>query len=89
MTRRNRWRRIGALFDIPEDVTNDASRITIVGRAELAVENHGGVVEYSEDLLRVRIGEGELRIRGDSLILTMIAADELRVAGYIRAVQYV
>lgn len=89
MTGHNKWRQVGALLDIPEDVTTDVSRVTILGREELLVENHGGIIEYTGDLLRLRIVEGELCIRGKELMLGTIEAEQVRVTGRIVAVQYV
>lgn len=86
---RTKWQRVGAMLDIPTDVTADVGRVTILGRAELSVENHSGIVEYGSEVLRLKIADGELRISGSSLVLTLVNVDELRVTGRITAVQYV
>lgn len=88
MAKRKRWQRVGALLDIPEDVTLAVSRVTIVGQSELWVENHGGVIEYTGELLRLKIDGGEIRISGQSLMLSMIEPEQVRVTGMVRAVQY-
>lgn len=89
MTKQKRWQRVGAMLDIPSDITADVARVTILGKTELSVENHGGIIEYSGELLRLRINGGELRISGRELMLTLIAVEEVRVKGHITAVQYV
>lgn len=88
MAKRKRWQRVGALLDIPEDVMLAVSRVTIVGQSELWVENHGGVIEYTGELLRLKIDGGEIRISGQSLMLSMIEPEQVCVTGMVRAVQY-
>ena len=89
MIKRKRWQRIGALLDIPDDITMNVTRITMVGRHHLLIENHKGIIEYTSELLRIHADEGELCIGGSGLSLSVIEAEQVEVEGSITAVRYV
>ena len=89
MTKQKRWQRIGALFDIPDDIIMNTVRVTMVGRGELLIENHSGIIEYTSELLRVKVSDGELSVSGTGLSLAVIEKEQVRVAGTVSAVRYV
>ena len=41
-------------MDLPKDVIQNASVITILGRNELCIENYRGIIEYTDTLIRVQ-----------------------------------
>ena len=89
MMKRKRWQQIGALFDIPDDITMNVTRITMVGRHHLLIENHKGVIEYTNALLRIHVDEGELCINGTGLLLSVIEPEQVEVQGTITVMRYV
>ncbi|MBO5244591.1 MAG: sporulation protein YqfC [Selenomonadales bacterium] len=89
MTKQKRWQRIGALFDIPDDIIMNTVRVTMVGRGELLIENHSGIIEYTSELLRVKVSDGEICVSGSELSLAVIESEQVRVGGMVAAVRYV
>ena len=89
MAKQKRWQRVGALLDIPDDITMNATRVTMIGKNELLVENHKGIIEYTSDLLRMKVDDGELCISGTNLSLAVIESEQVRVGGTIAAGRYV
>lgn len=71
-----------------EDLRSDRPRVEIVGNARVLVENHHGIVEYDETLLRVKCKGCEVRIAGDGLTLAALSRSELAVTGMIISVEY-
>ena len=45
-------------MDLPKDVIQNASVITILGRNELCIENYRGIIEYTDTLIRVQTRAG-------------------------------
>nr|WP_297172891.1 YabP/YqfC family sporulation protein [uncultured Agathobaculum sp.] len=74
-----------ALF---EDLHGDRPRVEIIGNNRVVVENHRGIQEYDDGVLRVRCSGCEVRITGDALTLTALSLDELAVTGTIVSVEY-
>lgn len=89
MAKRKRWQRVGALLDIPDDITMNVTRITMVGRHHLLIENHQGIIEYTSELLRIHVDEGELCVGGTELSLSVIAPEQVEVQGTITVMRYV
>ena len=87
--KRKRWQRIGALLDIPDDITMNVTRITMVGRHHLLIENHQGIIEYTSELLRIHVDEGELCISGVGLSLAVIEPEQVEVRGTVTVMRYV
>jgi len=88
MGRRDLRSRLAALFELPGDVVSDQSRITLVGAADLVVENHRGLLEYTEERVVLMVPEGELVIGGAGLGIGSISPDQVIIRGQIRALGY-
>ena len=74
-----------ALF---EDLHGGRPRVEIIGNSRVVVENHRGIQEYDDGVLRVKCSGCEVRITGDGLTLTALSLDELAVTGTIASVEY-
>ena len=89
MMKRKRWQQVGALFDIPDDITMNVTRITMIGRHHLLIENHKGIIAYTNDSLRIHVDEGELCISGSGLSISVIEPEQVEVEGTITVMRYV
>ncbi len=69
------------------DVTGRCARVTAVGNRSLLVENHAGVIAFSEDCVRLAAPPGEIRVSGSELFLCDIRPGTLIIRGNIRLVQ--
>ena len=67
----------------------DMSRITLLGDAELMVENHRGLAEYTTESLVISTPRGRLAITGSDLSIGSISPDQVTVSGKIRSLQYI
>ena len=74
-----------ALF---EDLHGGRPRVEIIGNSRVVVENHRGIQEYDDGVLRVKCSGCEVRITRDGLALTALSLDELAVTGTIVSVEY-
>nr|WP_302650813.1 YabP/YqfC family sporulation protein [uncultured Agathobaculum sp.] len=71
-----------------EELCSDRPRVEIIGNSRVVVENHRGIQEYDDGVLRVKCSGCEVRITGDGLALTALSLDELAVTGTIVSVEY-
>lgn len=74
---------------LAEDLEPGLPRIEIIGDRRVTVENHRGIIEYGDTLMRIQCGRLQLRIEGTSLELRALSLNEVSVTGKIRAVEYV
>lgn len=78
---------MGMLDFLPAEVKGDKSRVVLVGREEMLVEQHRGLIAYETDEIRFRVKGGEVKIRGRGLILAAFGAFDARVQGEIEGVE--
>jgi sporulation protein YqfC len=63
-------------------------RVVLMGNLQAFIENHRGILEYTPQIVRIGIEEGELEITGENLILRNILPDEICVEGMIKNVTF-
>lgn len=84
-----RLRKLTAQFlDLPKDVIFDVPRFTMIGNMQLYIENHRGVMEFSEHLLKLRLTTGHVEIEGNHLVIRAILPEEVLIEGEIARVTY-
>ncbi|TVY09653.1 sporulation protein YqfC [Paenibacillus cremeus] len=77
------------LLDLPQDVVMDLPRITMIGNMQLYIENHRGVLHFSNELLRLALGKGKLEVHGQQLVIRAILSEEVFIEGVIHDIKYV
>lgn len=81
------WRKVAAgVLDLPKDITMEMPRITMIGQFQMYIENHRGVLRFSNKELRLLLTRGQLMIKGDSLVIRAILPEEVLVEGIIHQV---
>ncbi|MBC9785043.1 sporulation protein YqfC [Heliobacillus mobilis] len=79
---------LAGLLEMPKDVLMDYPKVTMIGNVQLVLENHRGIVEYTEERIRVLVTGGQLEIFGEKLVLRTILPEELMVEGRIHQVHF-
>ncbi len=87
-TRRDLRQRLATLLEMPSDLMVDAARITIVGDMEVLVDNHRGLVEYTEEQVSFGSPQGRICIVGMGLEIALISPEGALIKGRIREVRY-
>lgn len=75
------------LLDMPQDVVYELPRMTMIGDRQLYIENHRGVIHFTDKQLRVQLDKGELEVTGSNLIIRTIWTDEIFVEGLITGLE--
>ena len=68
------------------DLLGHCARLTALGSRRMLVENHTGILELSEDCIRLSTGCGPITIAGRGLSLADVRRDALIVRGEIERV---
>lgn len=76
------------LLEIPGDLVLDLPKISMLGRQELYIENHKGIIEYSKKRLRINLARGFIEIQGDELEIKALLPDEMKIIGEIKQISY-
>ncbi|MBQ2015357.1 MAG: sporulation protein YqfC [Peptococcaceae bacterium] len=80
--------RIGRLLDMSKDAVLHLPRISLFGNLQCCVENHQGVVQYTQKKIGLNAGRYRIYIEGEDLVITSLSADAIYVEGRIGQVQY-
>lgn len=75
-------------MDLPQDVLMDLPRLTMIGQLHLYIENHRGVLRFSQQELRLLLAKGQLLIKGEQFVIKSILPEELLLEGKIDSVLY-
>ena len=87
--RRETLNRVMAEFlEIPKDLVLDLPKVTIIGRNEIYLENHRGIIEYLPNRLRINLSRGFIEIEGTDLEIKTLMADEISISGLVHSVKY-
>ncbi len=79
---------ISDVFDLPKDIIMDISKVTMIGTSQVAIENHKGIIEYSEEQIRVNSGNGIIKVSGSNLNIKTILQEEIVIEGEINGVSF-
>lgn len=79
---------ISEILELPKDIILDLPRINIIGNLEIGIENHKGIIEYSEEMIRVRFKGGAIRILGQSLLIKTITKEAIIICGKINSIVF-
>lgn len=80
--------KISSALSLPKEVVMDIPLISITGNIELNIENYKGVVEYTDERIRVNTASGVLRIEGRKLLLKQITAESIQITGKLIKLEY-
>jgi sporulation protein YqfC len=86
---KEKWRRFATgVLDMPHDLTMEMPRITMIGQLQMYIENHRGVLWFSNQELRLLLTKGQLLIRGNNLVIRAILPEEVLVEGVVDQVVF-
>lgn len=77
-------KKIADVFDIPPDVLWGLPRITLIGKAQLYIENHKGISLYEKDKICINSLEGKIIINGEEMSLRTVYTDDIYIEGIIK-----
>lgn len=79
---------LAELLELPKDIILDLPRITMLGKLQLYIENHKGIIEYTKVRIRIQLREGTLRILGKDLTIKNIMEEEIVICGEIVSIEF-
>ncbi|GLB58250.1 sporulation protein YqfC [Cytobacillus sp. NCCP-133] len=75
-------------MELPQDVMMDLPRITMIGQIHIYIENHRGLLAFSDKELRLLLKQGQLLIKGKAFVIKTILPEEILLEGKIDSVTY-
>ena len=72
---------------LPKAALGAVPQVTLTGAEQVLIENHQGILSYSEDAVEVGCGRLRLRVTGTALLLRAVSREALVISGNIGAVE--
>ncbi len=80
---------IAEILELPKDIVLDLPKIIMIGNLQIYIENHKGILEYTDNRIRINTKNGVLRIIGKNLMLKNIVMEEIIIVGKINQVDFI
>ena len=80
--------KITEAFELPKEVVMNLPLITMIGAEDLTIENYKGVIEYSEERIRINTTAGIIKVDGRRLLLKQITTDNIGIKGNISKIEF-
>ena len=75
-------------LELPMDIMYGAVIITAMGRNQILVENYKGIIEYTQEKIRLQTKTCQVTIQGKRLIVEYYTNEEMKITGTICQIQY-
>lgn len=75
-------------LELPQDIMMDLPRITMIGQVHIYIENHRGLLTFSDKELRLLLKQGQLLVKGTAFVIKIILPEEILLEGKIDQVLY-
>ena len=75
-------------LSIPDEVLKTCTVMTVLGRQEITVEGHEGILAYETDCIRIRIGRDVISVNGTRLVIDYYNDEELKIVGCINQISW-
>lgn len=76
-------------LELPREIVMNLTVIKITGTSEVTVENHKGIIEYTNDSLRLSTAAGIIHIRGSNFCIKEISQESINITGDIDTLEFI
>ena len=74
--------------NLPKDVVLGVPIRTLTGHYEVNIENYRGILEYTEQLIRINVRSGQIRITVKSLEINYYTTTDMKITGKVEKIEY-
>ncbi|MEQ6375867.1 sporulation protein YqfC [Bacillaceae bacterium S4-13-58] len=75
-------------LELPSDVLLELPRITIIGQLHVYIENHKGLLIFSDQELRLKLKVGQLQVKGKDFVIKAMLPEEIVLEGTIKSLKF-
>ena len=80
--------RMADAANLPKDVVLGVPILTLTGHYEVNIEKYRGMLEYTEQLIRINVRSGQIRITGKSLEINYYTTTDMKITGKVEKIEY-
>lgn len=80
--------KVADALELPKDILLNMPKMAIFGNKEITVENYKGILEYTENKVRLNTASYVLVINGENLSIKNIATEIITVYGKFSNIEF-
>ena len=80
--------KVNKLLEIPQEVSSNIPKLTVIGFQKMLVENYKSILEYQDFYIRISTYIGILNINGYELNLSEMTTEDLLITGKIESIDF-
>ena len=88
MAKRTSGDKISEFTGVPKETIMDLTKMSFAENRELYVENHKGIMEYTDEMLRIRTKYSVIKICGADFRISYINKYDLLVEGVFHSIKF-
>jgi len=73
---------------LPKDIMQGNMRITLTGNQEAWIENYRGLLEYTDQCIRLQGKNGQVEISGRALCIDYYTNEDMKICGCFHNIKY-
>ena len=81
-------RALSEKLDISKDIILEVPKITIIGREEITIEHHKGIIVFEKNIIRVNTKIKVIKIVGENFEIIYIGESTLSIKGEFISIEY-
>ena len=75
-------------IEIPKEMILDIPKIIVVGRNEITIENHKGIINFEKEKIKVKTNTTPITIKGSDFEILYISNSTITISGHFDMVLY-
>ncbi len=80
--------RLARNFELPAAVLANVTHMELNGNTQVTVEGCGGILEYENEVIRVKTGKMVTKFTGRGLQIRCLTDDSLIVEGFLTSIEF-
>lgn len=80
--------KIADTLDMSKEIILDTSKLTLIGKREITVENYRGIIEYTPQKIILVSNPSQIEICGSTLDIKTMTKDFLYITGIIEHISF-
>lgn len=81
-------RALSEKLDISKDIILEVPKITIIGKEEITIEHHKGIIVFEKNIIRVNTKIKVIKIAGENFEIIYIGESTLSIKGEFISIEY-
>ena len=86
--KKNNFRKIDSILEMPKEIYTNEPKITIVGFNEMLIENYKGILECTDESVVIATGRCRIRFQGKHLHVEYYTNEEMKIEGMIQKILF-